>query len=194
MTRPRALPRFYTTVTRAPYTNLTNGNIILDCKRVLRKRYGFAPAIGQNINAVAIARRRRHHGARGIACPSAELIEPPAAALLAAVRDHFQQPHCRTSKAKAPRGGGQDGRECPERRAMAKSAAVSRRGTSPGCPPALRASSGLLHWTKLPMISTLDDICWKWSKRASSTSIVARLYRLAVVPVHVVQQWDRKVA
>jgi hypothetical protein len=33
------------------------------------------------------------------------------------------------------------------------------------------------HWTKLPMISTLDDICWKWSKRASSTSIVASLYR-----------------
>jgi hypothetical protein len=36
------------------------------------------------------------------ACPSAELIEPSAVALLAAVRDHFQQPHCRTSKAKAP--------------------------------------------------------------------------------------------
>ena len=30
-----------------------------------------------------------------------------------------------------------------------------------------------LFGTKLPMISTLDDICWKWSKRASSTSIVA---------------------
>src|SRR5258705_4901293 len=26
------------------------------------------------------------------------------------------------------------------------------------------------HWTKLPMISTLDDICWKWSKRASTAS------------------------
>jgi len=33
---------------------------------------------------------------------SAQLIEPSAVALLAAVRDHFQQPHCRTSKAKAP--------------------------------------------------------------------------------------------
>src|SRR5215471_10655887 len=50
------------------------------------------------------------------------------------------------------------------------------------------------HWTKLPMISTLDDICWKWSKRASSTSIVASLYRLAVVPLHLAQQWDRDVA
>jgi hypothetical protein len=50
------------------------------------------------------------------------------------------------------------------------------------------------HWTKLPMISTLDDICWIWSKRASSTSIVASLYRLAVVPFHLVQQWDRNVA
>jgi hypothetical protein len=50
------------------------------------------------------------------------------------------------------------------------------------------------HWTKLPMISTLDDICWKWSKRASSTSIVASLYRLAVVPFHLLQQWDRNVA
>jgi hypothetical protein len=36
------------------------------------------------------------------ACPSAELIEPSAVALLAAVRDHFQQPHCRTSKNKSP--------------------------------------------------------------------------------------------
>jgi len=34
-----------------------------------------------------------------------------------------------------------------------------------------------LFGTKLPMISTLDDICWKWSKRASSTSIVASLWR-----------------
>ena len=56
MTRPRALPRFYTTVTRAPYTNLTNGNIILNCKWVLRKRYAPAPAIGQNINAATTAR------------------------------------------------------------------------------------------------------------------------------------------
>ena len=45
-----------------------------------------------------------------------------------------------------------------------------------------------------PMISTLDDICWIWSKRASSTSIVASLHRLAVVPFHLVQQWDRNVA
>src|SRR5215468_4894798 len=43
-------------------------------------------------------------------------------------------------------------------------------------------------------ISTLDDICWIWSKRASSTSIDASLYRLAVVPVHLVQQLDRNVA
>src|SRR5262245_21404574 len=35
-----------------------------------------------------------------------------------------------------------------------------------------------LFGTKLSMISTLDDICWKWSKRASNTSIVASLYRL----------------
>jgi hypothetical protein len=32
------------------------------------------------------------------------------------------------------------------------------------------------------------DHKWKWSKRASSTSIVASLYRLAVVPFHLVQQ------
>jgi hypothetical protein len=50
------------------------------------------------------------------------------------------------------------------------------------------------NWTTRPMISTLDDICWIWSKRASSTSIVASLYRLAVVPFHLVQQWDRNVA
>jgi hypothetical protein len=43
------------------------------------------------------------------ACPSAQLIEPSAVALLAAVRDHFQQPHCRTSKAKAPRSGAAGG-------------------------------------------------------------------------------------
>jgi hypothetical protein len=50
------------------------------------------------------------------------------------------------------------------------------------------------RWTKLPMVSTWDDICWIWSKRASSTSIVASLYRLAVVPFHLVQQLDGKVA
>jgi hypothetical protein len=50
------------------------------------------------------------------------------------------------------------------------------------------------RWTKLPMISTWDDICWIWSKRASSTSIVASLYRLVVVPFHLVQQLDRNVA
>jgi hypothetical protein len=50
------------------------------------------------------------------------------------------------------------------------------------------------HWTKLPMISTLDDICWKWSKRASGTNIAASLHRLAVVSFHLVQQWDRNVA
>ena len=44
------------------------------------------------------------------------------------------------------------------------------------------------------MTSTLDDICWIWSKRASSTSFVASLYRLAVVPFHLVQQWDRNSA
>jgi hypothetical protein len=38
------------------------------------------------------------------------------------------------------------------------------------------------HWTKLPMISTLDDICSIWSKRASGTSIVPSPYRLVVVP------------
>jgi hypothetical protein len=44
------------------------------------------------------------------------------------------------------------------------------------------------------MISTLDDIWWIWSKRASSTNVVARLYCLAVVPFHLVQQWDRNVS
>jgi hypothetical protein len=44
------------------------------------------------------------------------------------------------------------------------------------------------------MISTWDDICWIWSKRASSTSIVASMFRLAVVPFHLVQQSDRNVA
>ena len=44
------------------------------------------------------------------------------------------------------------------------------------------------------MISTWDDICWVWSKRASSTSIVASLYRLVVVPFHLVQQLDKNVA
>src|SRR5215813_10448127 len=65
----------------------------------------------------------------------------------------------------------------------------------PDCLP-IRTSTAEMgeHWTKLPMISTLDDICWKWSKRASSTSIVASLYRLAVVPLHLAQQWDRDVA
>ena len=42
--RPTSL---YIKVTHAPYTNLTNGNIILNRKRVLRKRYAPAPAIGQ---------------------------------------------------------------------------------------------------------------------------------------------------
>jgi hypothetical protein len=56
------------------------------------------------------------------------------------------------------------------------------------------ADTGERRWTKLPMISTWDDICWIWSKRASSTSIVASLYRLAVVPFHLVQQLDRNVA
>ena len=34
------------------------------------------------------------------------------------------------------------------------------------------------------MISTSDDVWWKWSQRAFSTSIVARLCRFAVVPFH----------
>jgi hypothetical protein len=50
------------------------------------------------------------------------------------------------------------------------------------------------RWTKLPMLSTLDDIWWVWSKRASSTSVVASLHRLAVVAFHLVQQLDRNVA
>ena len=50
------------------------------------------------------------------------------------------------------------------------------------------------RWIKLPMISTWDDICWIWSKRACSTSIVASLYRLAVIAFHFVQQLDRDVA
>jgi len=50
------------------------------------------------------------------------------------------------------------------------------------------------HWTKLPMISTWDDICWIWPKRASSTSIVASMFRLAVISFHLVQQSDRNVA
>lgn len=50
------------------------------------------------------------------------------------------------------------------------------------------------RWTRLPMISTWDDICRIWSKRASSKSIVASLHRLAAVPIHLVQQLDRNVA
>jgi hypothetical protein len=52
----------------------------------------------------------------------------------------------------------------------------------------------LANWTRLPVILTLDDICWIGSKRASSTGIVASLYRLAAVPFNLVQQWDRNVA
>ena len=55
-------------------------------------------------DAVAIMARAESLTVEG-ACPSAELIEPSAVALLAAVRDHFQQPHCRTSKTKAPLSG-----------------------------------------------------------------------------------------
>jgi hypothetical protein len=46
-------------------------------------------------DAVAIMARAESLTVEG-ACPSAQLIEPSAVALLAAVRDHFQQPHCRT--------------------------------------------------------------------------------------------------
>jgi hypothetical protein len=52
-------------------------------------------------DAVAIMARAASLTVEG-ACPSAQLIEPSAVALLAAVRDHFQQPHCRTSKSKSP--------------------------------------------------------------------------------------------
>src|SRR6266404_1024573 len=37
--------------------------------------------------------------------------------------------------------------------------------------------------TRLPVISTRDDICRKWSKGASGTSIVASLYRVAQLQV-----------
>jgi hypothetical protein len=44
------------------------------------------------------------------------------------------------------------------------------------------------HRTKVPMISTLDDIWRKGSKRASSTSILASLYRLSMIPFQLVHQ------
>ena len=46
------------------------------------------------------------------------------------------------------------------------------------------------HWAKPPTISMLDDVGWIWSKRPSGTDIVARLYRLVMKPIHVVQRWD----
>jgi len=45
-----------------------------------------------------------------------------------------------------------------------------------------------------PIISTLNDIGWKWAKRASSADIVASLYRIAVGLFHLVQRFDRNVA
>jgi hypothetical protein len=44
------------------------------------------------------------------------------------------------------------------------------------------------HRTKVPMISTLDDIWRKGSKRASSTSILASLHRLSMIPFQLVHQ------
>jgi hypothetical protein len=44
------------------------------------------------------------------------------------------------------------------------------------------------HRTKVSMISTLDDIWRKGSKRASSTSILASLYRLSMIPFQLVHQ------
>jgi len=68
---------------------------------------GRAPATSSRyFEAAAIMARTESLTVEG-ACPSAQLIEPSAVALLAAVRDHFQQPHCRTSKASGPfRGRG----------------------------------------------------------------------------------------
>src|SRR5262249_21347332 len=68
-----------------------------------------------------------------------------------------------------------------------------RDGRKPRFQPT-RTSIAASASTKLPMISMLDDLGWKWSKRASRTGIVASLRRLAVVPFHLVQQWDRNVA
>ena len=62
----------------------------------------IAPATSSRyFEAAAIMARTESLTVEG-ACPSAQLIEPSAVALLAAVRDHFQQPHCRTSKASGP--------------------------------------------------------------------------------------------
>ena len=62
----------------------------------------IAPATSSRyFEAAAIMARTESLTVEG-ACPSAQLIEPSAVALLAAVRDHFQQPHCRTSKSKSP--------------------------------------------------------------------------------------------
>jgi hypothetical protein len=51
-----------------------------------------------------------------------------------------------------------------------------------------------VDWTKLPTISTLDDICRIWSKRASSTNVVASFYYLAVIHLYLIQQLDGNVA
>ena len=67
------------------------------------KRHATTRAVspcGCASDAVAIMARADALTVEGAS--SAQLIEPSAVALLAAVRDHFQQPHCRTSKAKAP--------------------------------------------------------------------------------------------
>ena len=62
----------------------------------------IAPATSSRyFDAAAIMARAESFTVEG-ACPSAQLIEPSAVALLAVVRDHFQQPHCRTSKASGP--------------------------------------------------------------------------------------------
>jgi hypothetical protein len=57
-----------------------------------------------------------------------------------------------------------------------------------GLPIAMMGGLFLPKRTKLPMVSTLDDIRRKWSKRASGTSIVASLYRLAMIPFQLLQQ------
>ena len=79
-----------------------------------------------------------------------------------------------------------------------RASTAGRPDSSP--PPLTHLGRQLPKWASTGLnsydlnVSTLDDICWKWSKRASSTSIVASLYRLAVVPFYLVQQWDRNVA
>ena len=65
----------------------------------------IAPATSSRyFEAAAIMARAESLTVEG-ACPSAQLIEPSAVALLAAVRDHFQKLIVGPQKTKAPRSG-----------------------------------------------------------------------------------------